>query len=131
MSQVVLECGDDFSIENLLLKSLITDNGDGTFTLTGFGSSSTIVELASLIAAIVADYSAAKGFDAVTPNNGADLPNHGWFEVRGTAGTVKFDPVKGAAEQTLTFAQFETSKMQVKRIYSTGTTATSIVVYYP
>jgi hypothetical protein len=131
MSQLILECGSDFSIENLLLKSLISDNGDGTFTLVGFGSTSTIAELASLIAAVVADYTAAKGIDAVTPSNTVDLAHPGWFEVRGAAGTVKFDPVKGAAGQTLTFAQFELSKMQVKRIYTTGTTATTIVVYYP
>lgn len=70
------------------------------------------------------------GCDAVTPNNTKNLPNWGYIEVRGDAGTVKFDPVVGATGQTLTFASGECSKFRVKQVYATGTSATTIVVYY-
>jgi hypothetical protein len=70
-----------------------------------------------------------RGTDDVVPSNTVDLVNPGYFEVTG-AGTVKFDPIKGAAGQTRSFDAKECSKFRVKRIYATGTTATGIKIYY-
>lgn len=70
--------------------------------------------------------------DATEPavlSNTADLANPGYFEVTG-AGNVKFDPIEGPAGQTRAFDAKECSKFRVKRIYSTGTSATGIVIYY-
>lgn len=60
----------------------------------------------------------------------ADLAHPGYFQVRGNAGNVKFDPVEGASGQTMAFEAKECSLFRVKRIYSNGTTATGIVIYY-
>lgn len=73
----------------------------------------------------------AQGRGVVTPNDGANLPAPGWIEVLGTAGDVKVDPVIGTAGQIIAMSPNGTcTKFMVKRVYATGTTATSIVVYY-
>ncbi|MFZ4545871.1 MAG: spike base protein, RCAP_Rcc01079 family [Bacteroidales bacterium] len=69
------------------------------------------------------------GTDVAATSNTVDLPNPGYFEVA-VAGTVKFDPILGAAAQTRNFEAKECSKFRVKRIYVTGTSATGIVIYY-
>lgn len=70
------------------------------------------------------------GTDAAVTSNTVDLINPGYFAVTGNAGNVKFDPVEGTAAQTRAFEAKETSKFRVKRIYTTGTTATGIVIYF-
>lgn len=74
--------------------------------------------------------STCDGTDSAVTSDTADLAKPGYFDVRGNTGTVKFDPVEGAAGQTLTFAAGECSKFRVKKIYATGTTATGIQIYY-
>jgi hypothetical protein len=70
----------------------------------------------------------AYGSYLCTPSNTVDLPIPGWFEPRLAGGTIKFTPVKGA-DRTLTFDIKELSKVQAKRIWATGTTATEIEIY--
>lgn len=78
------------------------------------------------------DQAICDGVEPAGLSNTVDLPHPGFFEVRGNAGAVKFDPVDQTAPQgqSMTFASGELSKFRVKRIYLTGTTATSIVIYF-
>lgn len=70
------------------------------------------------------------GVYAVTTSDDDDLPQTGYFEVRGSAGNVKFDPAKGDGPVTLAFESGECSKFRAKKIYATDTTATDLVVYW-
>lgn len=74
---------------------------------------------------------ASKAAD-VTPANGADLPNPGRIFIGSTSGgaAVKVDTFGG---QTVTFATVIAGTMlpvAVRRVYSTGTTATNLIVVY-
>lgn len=88
--------------------------------------------LADLASQTKEDQAICDATEAAVHSNTVDLPHPGFFEVRGNAGTVKFDPVDQscAQGQTLTMAAGELSKFRVKRIYATGTLATSIVIYF-
>lgn len=70
------------------------------------------------------------GCVAVTPHNTNLLPHIGWIEVRGTAGNVAFIDAYGNASLVLAFDTKEMSKMLVKQVLATGTTATDIYLYY-
>lgn len=69
------------------------------------------------------------GYAAVTPNDSADLDNAGWIECRTAAGTMAFVDNKGASG-TITLSLYETTKFRVRRVLSSGTSATGLVVYY-
>lgn len=75
--------------------------------------------------ATVSAYDAA----AVTPSDSVDIrPTRALFV--GVAGNIKVDMALGT---TLTFTDVQAGSIlpvQVKRVYSTGTTATSIVALY-
>lgn len=58
-----------------------------------------------------------------------NLPHYGYFEARTAAGDVKFTDVNDNVK-TMAFDALECSKFRVKRVWSTGTTATGIVIYY-
>lgn len=70
------------------------------------------------------------GVVAVTPHNTNLLPHVGWIEVRGTAGNVAVVDAYGNASLVLAFDAKELSKMLVKQVLATGTTATDIYLYY-
>lgn len=59
----------------------------------------------------------------------ANLINAGYIQVRGDAGDIKFTDYRGNIA-TLSFAADEVSYFKVKQIWSTGTTATGIVILY-
>ena len=66
---------------------------------------------------------------AVTPSDTADLTNSGFLYV-GASGNVKVDTSDG---DTVTFTDLAAGivhPIRVKRVYSTGTTATSILAVY-
>lgn len=66
---------------------------------------------------------------AVTPNDGSDLPKAGRLYIGG-AGAVKVTTVGG---DDLTFAAVPagtTLPVRVKKVFSTGTTATNILCLY-
>ena len=88
--------------------------------------------LADLAAQTKEDQAICDGVEPAAPSNQSDLSHPGFFEVRGNAGNVKFDPVDPTAPQgqTIAFAAGELSKFRVKRIYATGTLATGIVIYF-
>lgn len=65
----------------------------------------------------------------VTPNDGADLATPGTIRVNG-AGNVVVIPYGNTASITLTLAAGEFVPCIVKRVLATGTTATSIHVFY-
>lgn len=65
---------------------------------------------------------------SVTPNDGADLTKFGTLYVTG-AGTVKVDMV-GSGQFTFTAVANTFYKLQVKRVYATGTSATGIYVLW-
>ena len=65
---------------------------------------------------------------SVTPNDGADLTKFGTLYVTG-AGTVKVDLV-GSGQFTFTATANTFYKLQVKRVYATGTAATGIYVMW-
>jgi hypothetical protein len=74
--------------------------------------------------------SPAKNAATVTPNDGADLPNASRALYIGSTGNIKVDMVGG---QTVTFSGLPTGMMlpiRVTRVYSTGTTASSIIALY-
>lgn len=59
-----------------------------------------------------------------------DLLNFGWIQPRLLGGNIKVTDVSGVT-RTLVFDAKETSLMRVKRVWSTGTTASmGIVVYF-
>jgi len=65
---------------------------------------------------------------AVTPNDGADLPNATRGPYVGVAGDVKVDFVDGGTGIILkALAAGIVHPFRVKRVYATGTTATDIV----
>jgi len=72
----------------------------------------------------------AGGCVAVTPHNTNLLPHVGWIEVRGAAGNVAVVDAYGNASLVLAFDVKEMSKMLVKQVLATGTTATDIYLYY-
>lgn len=76
------------------------------------------------------DVGVAGGCLAVTPHDVNLLPHVGWFEVRGNAGNVAFVDAYGNASLVLAFDAKECSKVRVRQILSTGTTATDIYLYY-
>jgi hypothetical protein len=76
------------------------------------------------------DVGLAGGCIAVTPHNTNLLPHVGWFEVRGNAGNVAFVDAYGNASLVLAYDVKESSKMRVRQILATGTTATDIYLYY-
>ena len=72
----------------------------------------------------------AGGCVAVTPHDTNLLAYVGWIEVRGTAGNVAVVDSYGNASLVLAFEAKEMSKMLVKQVLATGTTATDIYLYY-
>jgi hypothetical protein len=68
---------------------------------------------------------------AITPNNGADLAANTRGLYVGVSGDVKVDMVTGGTGITfVSLAAGIVHPLQVKRVYATGTTATSIVAVY-
>lgn len=65
----------------------------------------------------------------VTPNDSTDLPNSGLIRIGGD-GDVKVDTINGQTVTIPAMVQGEYSGVIVKRVHSTGTTATDITVYY-
>lgn len=88
--------------------------------------------IADLAAQSKEDQAICDGTEAAAHSDTVDLAHPGFFEIRGNTGVVKFDPVDPTAPQgqTMTFAAGELSKFRVKRIYTTGTLATGIVIYF-
>lgn len=68
---------------------------------------------------------------AVTPNDGADLPNGIALGVRvGVAGNVKMDIKGGSQGIVIPCTTNNDFYIPISRIYATGTTATGIVALY-
>lgn len=63
-------------------------------------------------------------------SDSADLPIYMTVQVKGAAGNVKFTPAGGGTALTLALALGETVQCRVKRVWSTGTTATGLIGYY-
>lgn len=75
---------------------------------------------------------AAYKAEAVTPNDGVDLP-FVTIRVRATgAGNIQVNMLgdKPGVVTVLPFAAAETQMIRVRRIYATNTTATGITAYY-
>lgn len=73
--------------------------------------------------------SPGRGGAAVTPNDSTDLARYARRLYIGGTGNVKVDMLDGS---TVTFSSVPVGELNVsaKRVYSTGTTATSIVAIY-
>lgn len=71
----------------------------------------------------------AEGGAAVTPNNSTDLTVTARSLYIGGSGNLKVDTADGS---TITFSSVPVGifPVRVKRVYATGTTATSIVALY-
>lgn len=64
----------------------------------------------------------------VTPNDGADLPRTARAIYIGGAGALRITPINGAADITIAAVPAGTMlPIAVRRVWATGTTATSIV----
>ena len=68
---------------------------------------------------------------AVTPSDGSDLSGEPYFAVWvGTGGDLKVDMASGTGTVTLSnCASGQLIPIMVERIYSTGTTASNIIVF--
>ncbi len=67
---------------------------------------------------------------AVTPNDSADLANFAAALFVGGAGAVKVDTVGGSTLTLTGVAAGSLLPIRVKRVYSTGTTATNIAALW-
>lgn len=69
---------------------------------------------------------------AVTPADGTDLPNGpcDWIYVGVTGDVVYYGPATGSTSLTLKAAAVGYHPINMKRILSTGTTATNILALY-
>lgn len=63
-------------------------------------------------------------------SDSADLPSWMTVQVKGASGNVKFTPAGGGTALTLALALGETINCRVRRVWSTGTTATGLIGYY-
>ena len=67
---------------------------------------------------------------AVTPSNTVDLTNHAVRLYVGVTGSVKVDLVSGSTVTYATVPAGSYLNVRVKRVYATGTSATSIVAEF-
>ncbi len=75
-------------------------------------------------------YMIAHDLVAAVKSDTEDLPKSGFIFVLGSAGNVKFTTMKGTTH-TLNFEAREIIPLVVRKIYTTGTTATDVHVLIP
>lgn len=140
VNQFTLESGSCYKVESAnglrVELKMFSDNKTVlydlyTSVLDASGTAYTKDQLNTLLEDFLrGSYGVPCGCVAVTPHNTNLLPHVGWIEVRGTAGNVAVVDAYGNASLVLAFDQKETSKMLVKQVLATGTTATDIYLYY-
>ena len=121
-------------IGKIIFTENLNDNADSGIILTiadieGIAYNTTSELIAALAQLFKPSVGVCDGYLPVTPSDDNDLAHPGFIECLTASGNIKFTDVNGNTN-TKAFELNDTSKFRVKRVFSTDTTATGIVVYY-